>query len=113
MEQFCFQYWSSRMVVENVTGDLFPESEQEKLKQLENIEVKLVVEVGSAMLTVRDMLKLNVGSVIELDTQAGEHLNIRANGTLVLKGEVILIGASLGIRMTDVVSPDERNTDGR
>ena len=101
------------MVTENAAGDLFPASEQERLKQLENVEVKLVVEVGSAMLTVRDLLKLNVGSVVELDTQAGEHLNIRANGTLVLKVEVILIGASLGIRMTDVVSADERNTDGR
>ena len=70
------------MVAENLAGDLFPASEQEKLKQLENVEVRLVVEVGSAMLTVRDLLRLNVGSVIELDTQAGEHFNVRANGTL-------------------------------
>jgi flagellar motor switch protein FliN/FliY len=101
------------MVTENGAGDLFTSSEQDRLKQLENIEVKLVVEVGSAMLTIKDLLKLNVGSVVELDTQAGEHMNIRANGTLVLKGEVIIIGSSLGIRMTDVVSPDERKNDGR
>jgi len=101
------------MVIEKVTDDLLSASEIEKLTQLENIEVKLVVEVGSAMLTVRDLLKLNVGSVIELDTQAGEHLNVRANGTLVLKGEVIIIGASLGVRMTDVVSMDDRNNDKR
>ena len=101
------------MVAENLAGDLFPASEQEKLKQLENVEVRLVVEVGSAMLTVRDLLRLNVGSVIELDTQAGEHFNVRANGTLVLKGEVIIIGSALGIRMTNVISSDELKNDGR
>ena len=101
------------MEAENVAGDLLPLSEQEKLKQLENVEVKLVVEVGSARLTVKDLLRLNVGSVVELDTQAGEHFNVRANGTLVLKGEVIIIGSALGIRMTNVISSDELKNDGR
>ena len=101
------------MEAENVAGDLLPLSEQEKLKRLENVEVKLVVEVGSARLTVKDLLRLNVGSVVELDTQAGEHFNVRANGTLVLKGEVIIIGSALGIRMTNVISSDELKNDGR
>ena len=72
-----------------------------------------MVEVGSARLTVKDLLRLNVGSVVELDTQAGEHFNVRANGTLVLKGEVIIIGSALGIRMTNVISSDELKNDGR
>ena len=54
---------------------------------------------------------MNVGSVIELDTLAGEHLNVRANGTLILKGEIVTIAETLGIRITDIVSKDERETD--
>ena len=85
--------------------------EDQKLKILENIEVRLSVEAGSSNLTVRDLIKLNVGSVIELDTLAGEHLNVRANGTLILKGEIVTIAETLGIRITDIVSKDERVTD--
>ena len=88
-------------------------SEDEKLKLIENIETKLVVEAGAAMITVRDLLKLNVGSVIELDRLAGEHLDIRVNETLVLKGEIVTIGETLGIRITDVVNNDERARQSR
>jgi flagellar motor switch protein FliN/FliY len=86
-------------------------SEDQKLKRLENIEAKLVVEVGSANITVRDLLRLNVGSVIELNTLAGEHLKIRANGTLILKGEIVSISDILGVRVLDIVSADQRATD--
>jgi flagellar motor switch/type III secretory pathway protein FliN len=65
------------------------------------------------VLTVKDLLKLKVSSVIGLDTEAGEYFNVRANGTQVLKGEVVLVGSSLGIRIIDVVSADERKNDGR
>ena len=86
-------------------------SEEQKLRHLENIEVKLTVDAGSTNITVRDLLKLNVGSVIELDTLAGEHLKVRVNGTLVLKGEVVSISETLAIRITDIVGADERATD--
>jgi flagellar motor switch protein FliN/FliY len=83
-------------------------TEDQKLGILDNIELKLTVEAGSSNITIRDLLKLNVGSVIELDTLAGEHLKIRANGTLILKGEVVSISDILGIRVTDIASSDER-----
>lgn len=94
-------------------GQLSEMSEDEKLKLIENIETKLVVEAGAAMITVRDLLKLNVGSVIELDRLAGEHLDIRVNETLVLKGEIVTISETLGIRITDVVNNDERARQSR
>ena len=94
-------------------GQLSEMSEDEKLKLIENIETKLVVEAGAAMITVRDLLKLNVGSVIELDRLAGEHLDIRVNEMLVLKGEIVTIGETLGIRITDVVNNDERARQSR
>ena len=94
-------------------GQLSEMSEDEKLKLIENIETKLAVEAGAAMITVRDLLKLNVGSVIELDRLAGEHLDIRVNEMLVLKGEIVTIGETLGIRITDVVNNDERARQSR
>jgi len=88
------------MVSDAVANSLSALSEDQKLRNLENIEVKLTVEAGSTNITVRDLLRLNVGSVVELNTLAGEHLNIRANGTLILKGEIVSISEILGIRVT-------------
>ena len=99
------------MAAESFIGQLSSMSEEQKLRHLENIEVKLTVVAGSTNITVRDLLKLNVGSVIELDTLAGEHLKVRVNGTLVLKGEVVSISETLAIRITDIVGADERATD--
>ena len=86
-------------------------SEDQKLNRLKNIEVKFTVEAGSSNIKVKDLLKLNIGSVIELDTLAGAHLNIRANGTLILKGEIVTIADLLGVRITAVVTGDERTKD--
>ena len=99
------------MVSDAVANSLSALSEDQKLRNLENIEVKLTVEAGSTNITVRDLLRLNVGSVAELNTLAGEHLNIRANGTLILKGEIVSISEILGIRVTEIVSADQRATD--
>jgi flagellar motor switch protein FliN len=99
------------MASDIAVGLLSMMSEDQKLKHLENIEVRLTVEAGSANITVRDLLRLNVGSVIELNTLAGEHLNVRANGTLILKGEIVSISDILGVRVLDIVSADQRATD--
>jgi flagellar motor switch protein FliN/FliY len=101
------------MTNETMNALLSSMNEGQKLARIENIEASLKVEVGSANITIRDLLKLNVGSVIELDRLAGEHLDIRVNGTLILKGEVVAIAETLGVRVTDVVSHDERSRDNR
>ena len=80
----------------------------ENLKVLENIEVKLTVEVGSTEIKIRDLLKLNEGSVVELDRLAGDPLDILANGTTIAKGEVVMVGERFGIRFTEVADPEER-----
>jgi len=85
-----------------------PQASAQNLRLLENIEVKLTVEVGGTRITIRDLLKLNEGSVVELDRMAGEHLDILVNGTLLAKGEIVLIGESLGIRFTEIISPEQR-----
>lgn len=80
----------------------------EKLKILENIEVTLSIEVGRTEMTIRDLLRLNEGSVIELDRLAGEPLDIFVNGAIIAKGEVVMVGERYGIRLTDIVDPEER-----
>ena len=85
-----------------------PLASAQNLKLLENIEVKLTVEVGGTKISIRDLLKLNEGSIVELNRLAGEHLDILVNGTLLAKGEVVLVGDSLGIRFTEIISPEQR-----
>ncbi|MCX8502445.1 MAG: FliM/FliN family flagellar motor switch protein [Beijerinckiaceae bacterium] len=96
------------MAAEPILRQLSSMTEDQKLGILDTIELRLTVEAGSSNITIRDLLKLNVGSVIELDTLAGEHLKIRANGTLILKGEVVSISETLGIRVTSIADADER-----
>ena len=80
----------------------------ENLKVLENIEVKLTVEVGSTEIKIRDLLRLNEGSVVELDRLAGDPLDILANGTTIAKGEVVMVGERFGIRFSEIVDPQKR-----
>lgn len=73
-----------------------------------DIPVQISMEVGSTSITIRNLLQLNQGSVIELDRLAGEPLNVLVNGTLIAHGEVVVVNDKFGIRMTDVISPSER-----
>jgi len=80
----------------------------ENLRVLENIEVELTVVVGSAEMKIRDLPRLNEGSVIELDRLAGDPLDILANGTIIAKGEVVMVGERFGIRFSEIVDPEKR-----
>ena len=83
-------------------------SSADNLKVLENIDVKLTVEVGSAELKIRELLRLNEGSVIELERLAGDPLDILINGTMIAKGEVVMVGERFGIRFVEIVDPQKR-----
>ena len=72
---------------------------------LAGVSLRISVEVGSASLTLAELLSLNEGSVIELDRQANDLLDIFANGTLVAKGEVVAVEGRYGIRVIDIVAP--------
>ena len=73
-----------------------------------DIPVNLSMEVGSTEISIRNLLQLNQGSVIELDRVAGEPLDVLVNGTLIAHGEVVVVGEKFGIRVTDVISAAER-----
>lgn len=80
----------------------------DKLRALENVEVEMSVEVGRAEISISELLRLNEGSVVELDRLAGEPLDILVNGTLIAKGEIVMVGERFGIRFSDIVDPEIR-----
>jgi flagellar motor switch protein FliN/FliY len=75
---------------------------------LANVSVHMTVEVGNAQITLQDLLRLNEGSVVELDRMAGDPLDILINGTQIAKGEVVVVGEKFGIRFGDIVDPKKR-----
>ena len=79
----------------------------ENLKVLENIDVELTVEVGRTEITIRDLLRLHEGSVVELERLAGDPLDILINNTKIAKGEVVMIGERFGVRFGEIVDPEK------
>ena len=73
-----------------------------------DIPVTLSMEVGRSRLSIRNLLQLNQGSVVELNRATGEPLDVYVNGTLVAHGDVVVVNEMFGIRLTDVISPAER-----
>jgi flagellar motor switch protein FliN/FliY len=77
------------------------------LEALSNVEMSVSVELGRARLLVRELLELRAGSIIELDRAVGSPVDILVNGTVFARGEVVVIDDELGVRITDVVEPEE------
>ncbi len=73
-----------------------------------DVSVSLSLEVGRTRIPIRNLLQLNQGSVVELERDAGEPLDVYVNGTLIAQGEVVVVNDRFGVRLTDVVSPAER-----
>ncbi|MCL1141680.1 flagellar motor switch protein FliN [Shewanella gaetbuli] len=82
--------------------------EAEKLDSILDIPVTISMEVGRSFISIRNLLQLNQGSVVELDRVAGEPLDVMVNGTLIAHGEVVVVNDKFGIRLTDVISQTER-----
>ena len=82
--------------------------ERKKLDSILDIPVTITMEVGHAKISIRNLLQLNQGSVIELERLAGEPLDVLVNGTLIAHGEVVAVNDKFGIRLTDVISQVER-----
>jgi len=82
--------------------------EKRKLDTILDIPVTISMEVGRSHISIRNLLQLNQGSVVELDRVAGESLDVLVNGTLIAHGEVVVVNDKFGIRLTDVISQVER-----
>lgn len=73
-----------------------------------NIPVELSMEVGRTNITIRKLLSMTEGSVVELTRMAGEPLDVLVNGTLIAKGEVVVVDDKFGIKLVDIISPEQR-----
>lgn len=82
--------------------------DKRKLDTILDIPVTISMEVGRAKISIRNLLQLNQGSVVELERIAGEPLDVLVNGTLIAHGEVVVVNDKFGIRLTDVISQIER-----
>jgi flagellar motor switch protein FliN/FliY len=90
------------------TSPQITEDERRKLDTIMDIPVTISMEVGRSKISIRNLLQLNQGSVVELDRIAGESLDVMVNGTLIAHGEVVVVNDKFGIRLTDVISQTER-----
>lgn len=73
-----------------------------------DIPVQITVELGRTRISIRNLLQLAHGSVVELDALAGEPMDVLVNGTLIAQGEVVVVNDKFGIRLTDIITPSER-----
>src|SRR6478672_1132983 len=93
---------------ENLQDESPPGTQDVNLDVILDVPVTLAMEVGRTRISIRNLMALNQGSVVELDRAAGDPLDVFVNGTLVAHGEVVVVNDKFGIRLTDVISPAER-----
>ena len=84
------------------------DSDKKNLEFILDIPLQVTVELGRTKLLVKDVLQLNQGAVIELSKLAGEPLDIFVNSKLVARGEAVVVNEKFGVRLVDIVSPNER-----
>jgi flagellar motor switch protein FliN/FliY len=94
---------------DQVSDNGIPSSDSElNLDVILDVPVTVSMEVGNTKISIRNLLQLNQGSVIELDRLAGEPMDVLVNGTLIARGEVVVVNDKFGLRLTDIISPAER-----
>jgi flagellar motor switch protein FliN/FliY len=94
--------------MDELASNAVPGKGDENLDVILDIPVTISMEIGRARSSIRNLLHLNQGSVVELDRLAGEPMDVLVNGTLFAHGEVVVVNEKFGIRLTDVISAQER-----
>ena len=84
------------------------ESESRNLNMLLDIPLQVTVELGRTKRSIKEILELSAGSIIELDKLAGEPVDVLVNGKLIAQGEVVVIEENFGVRITDIISQSDR-----
>ena len=95
-------------VFSNFAQQPLPQAEAKNLSMLLDIPLQVTVELGSTSRSVKEILELSTGSIIELDKLAGEPVDILINNRLIAKGEVVVIDENFGVRVTDIISQTDR-----
>ena len=89
-------------------GQVAPVAGETSLDMILDIPVTLSMDIGRSRISIENLLQLAKGSVVELDRMAGEPLDVLVNGTLVARGEVVVVNDKFGVRLSDVISPADR-----
>ncbi|HMM55693.1 MAG TPA: flagellar motor switch protein FliN [Candidatus Desulfobacillus sp.] len=89
-------------------GDSAKAAAMQDFDMILDIPVQMTVELGRTKISIRNLLQLAHGSIVELDTLAGEPMDVLVNGTLIAQGEVVVVNEKFGIRLTDIITPSER-----
>lgn len=89
-------------------SSMAPSAGTNDLNMILDIPVQLTVELGRTRIPIKHILQLAQGSVVELETMAGEPMDVLVNGYLIAQGEVVVVNDKFGIRLTDIVTPSER-----
>ncbi len=88
--------------------DLGGQKQSNAIDLLLDVPLRISVVLGKTSMTIRDVLGLGQGSVVELDKMAGEPVDIVANEKLIARGEVVVVDENFGVRVTDIVTPEKR-----
>ena len=91
-----------------LTPDSFGQDSPGGMDLLLDVSLEVSVDLGHSQMTIREVLGLRNGSVIELDKLAGEPVDVSVNGTLIARGEVVVVDEKFGVRITEVVSRAKR-----
>jgi flagellar motor switch protein FliN/FliY len=84
------------------------ERREQPLDVVLDIPVTLALELGRTRMSIRELLQLSQGSVVKLDRPAGEALDVLVNGCLIARGEVVVVNERFGLRITEILSPQDR-----
>jgi flagellar motor switch protein FliN/FliY len=95
-------------VFQPLQGNSGPEISKGDIDRVLDVPVQLTAELGRTRITIKNLLQLSQGSVVELDGLAGEPMDVFINGYLIAQGEVVVVNEKFGIRLTDIITPSER-----
>ena len=95
-------------VFEPLQGGAVSDIAMSDIARVLDVPVQLTAELGRARITIKNLLQLSHGSIVELDGLAGEPMDVFINGYLIAQGEVVVVNDKFGIRLTDIITPSER-----
>ena len=96
---------------DEVLNEIEGSSENEPIRDIDfihDIPVQFTVELGRTKITIKNLLGLAQGSVVELEGSAGDLMDILVNGYIIAKGEVVVVNEKFGVRLTEIITPLER-----
>ena len=99
---------AAERVFQPLQGNTGTEIAKGDIDRVLDVPVQLTAELGRTRITIKNLLQLSQGSVVELDGLAGEPMDVFINGYLIAQGEVVVVNEKFGIRLTDIITPSER-----